>query len=142
MASHENLLVLKDLPIGETCHYSSKNLVEVFVNRRVLVAELFCLIDQVLAQQVSFNLYSVPSKILILARVVVLAQFVLLFNLLYDTTAVLLTILTLLKATAAPGESNAGGGAPLLLLLLGGWGCLRAIEVVGTATRSFVHLRL
>lgn len=32
LTSHEYLFVLKDLPVGEACHYPSKNLVKVLVD--------------------------------------------------------------------------------------------------------------
>jgi len=50
LARHDYLLVIEDLPVLEASHNSSENLIEVFVDRRVLVAELFCLIKQCLAQ--------------------------------------------------------------------------------------------
>ena len=49
LACHVDLFVFEDLPVHKPSHYSSENLIEVFVNWRMLVAKLFRLVEQVLA---------------------------------------------------------------------------------------------
>lgn len=50
LARHEDLLVFEDLPVLKSGHYSREDGIEVFVHGRVLVAELFRLVKQILAQ--------------------------------------------------------------------------------------------
>ena len=50
LASHHNFLIIEHLPVLEPRHDPRKNLVKVLVHRRMLITELFRLIEQILAQ--------------------------------------------------------------------------------------------
>lgn len=69
-------------------------MVEVLIHRRVLVAQLLCLVEKILAKQVTFDLYIVTRLVLI--RVIVIAHLVFLLHLLDDTVTILLLLLALL----------------------------------------------
>ena len=49
LASHQDFFLLKDLPVLKAGHDPRKYLIEVLVDRRVLVAELLRLVQQILA---------------------------------------------------------------------------------------------
>ena len=55
LTGHDHLFLIKDFPVCEAGHDSRKDLVKVFVYRRVLVAEFLGLVEQVLAEEVAFD---------------------------------------------------------------------------------------
>ena len=93
LAGHEDFLVIKDLPIREARHYTRENLVEVLIHRWVLVAELFGLVEQVLAQQVLLDLDLIAIHVFILTWVIIVAHLVLLLHLFNNTIAIPLPFL-------------------------------------------------
>lgn len=55
LTRHNDLFVIKDFPVNESTHDSSENLIEIFVYWRMLIAKLFRLVKQILAQQIALN---------------------------------------------------------------------------------------
>ena len=49
LACHDYLFIIKDLPVSEPRHDSGEYLIEILIDRWVLITEFFCLVEQVLA---------------------------------------------------------------------------------------------
>lgn len=84
LAGHDHFLIIKNFPIREPGHYPREDLIEVLVDRRVLIAQLLSLIEQRLAQQVPLDLNRVSDQGLMLVRVILITELIFLFDLLYD----------------------------------------------------------